>query len=289
MRAFRQLPGTIRGAVWMILGGTSLVLLAVTIRELEGRYGVLQMIFMRSVISLILILPWVLKQKREEIKTRRLGLHLFRNTVHYLGNVGWFLGVTLVPLADLSALQFTVPLFTICFAAVVLPEKVGTHRWIATAIGFAGALVVIRPGFIALDLGTVAVIASAVCYAASQVSTKSLSETDTPNAILFYMSIIFIPVSAIPAAIDWIAPTWGDAIPIFLLGLFGYLAHACIIRSFAAADASFVMPFDFIRLPIAAIIGFLLYTEQPDLWVWLGAIIIFGATYYNTRRESLRF
>ena len=272
----------------MVLGGTSLVLLAVTIRDLQDRYGVLQMIFMRSVISLLLILPWVLKQRREDLHTRRLGLHCFRNTIHYVGNVGWFIGVTLVPLADLSALQFTVPLFTICFAALFLPERVGSHRWISTAIGFAGALVVIRPGFIEISLGTIAVVSSAACYAASQVSTKSLSQTDNPNAILFYMSIIFMPISMGPALVDWVTPSWEDAFSIFLLGFFGYLAHACIIRSFAAADASFVMPFDFVRLPIAAAIGFFLYYEKPDLWVWIGAIIIFGATYFNTWRETLK-
>ncbi len=288
MNFFHAWPGTVRGAIWMVLGGTSLVLLAVTIRDLQDRYDVLQMIFMRSVVSLILILPWALRQRREDLRTRRLGLHGFRNTIHYLGNVGWFLGVTLVPLADLSALQFTVPLFTICFAAMFLPEKVGVHRWIATAIGFAGALVIIRPGFVEIGTGTIAVVASAACYAASQVSTKSLSETDSPNAILFYMSIIFIPVSAIPAFYNWQTPLLEDAVPIILLGVFGYLAHACIIRSFAAADASFVMPFDFLRLPIAAIIGFFLYREQPDLWVWFGAVIIFGATYYNNWREKIQ-
>lgn len=250
----------------MILGGTFLVLLAVAIRDLQDRYSVLQMIFMRSVISFLLVLPWVLNQRQEDLQTRRLGLHCFRNTIHYVGNVGWFIGVTLVPLADLSALQFTVPLFTICFAALFLPERIGLPRWIATAIGFTGAIVIIRPGLIEISLGTIAVVSSAACYAASQVSTKSLSKTDSPNAILFYMSIIFIPISIGPALTGWVTPLWEDALPIFLLGLFGYLAHACIIRSFAAADASFVMPFDFLRLPIATAIGFFLFYEKPDLW-----------------------
>jgi drug/metabolite transporter (DMT)-like permease len=222
------------------------------------------------------------------LRTNRLRLHIFRNGVHYLGNVGWFIGVTLVPLADLSALQFTVPLFTIVLAAVVLRETVGAHRWTATAIGFAGALVIIRPGFAEIGPGTIAVVLSAVFYAASQVSTKSLSRTDSPNLILFYMALIFVPISAVPAAFDWTTPTLADAIPILLLGVFGVLAHACIIRSFAAADASFVMPFDFLRLPIAALFGFVLYLERPDIWVWTGAVIIFGAAYYITRRESRR-
>jgi drug/metabolite transporter (DMT)-like permease len=285
-RAFNVLPAIVRGPIWMIMGGLSLLLLALVIRHLQSKYHVLEMIFMRSVISFLLILPWALRQHRSELKTQRLPLHIFRNGIHYLGNIGWFVGVTLVSLADLQALQFTTPLFTIVLAAIFLRESVGPHRWIATALGFVGALVIIRPGFIPIGAGTAAVVLSAMFYASSQTATKSLSRTDTPNAILLYMSLIFIPISAIPAAFVWVTPDWEDAVPIILLGVFGYLAHACIIRSFATADASYVMPFDFLRLPFAATFGFILYQERPEIWVWSGAAIIFVATYYITLREA---
>ena len=287
IRTFKTMPATARGAIWMVLGGISLILLAIVIRDIQDKFDVLQMIFLRSVVSFLIILPWALRQKREDIKTQRLTLHIFRNSIHYLGNVGWFIGVTLVTLADLQALQFTVPLFTIIMAAVFLKERVGSHRWIATALGFLGALIIIRPGFVELSTGTIAVVLSAVFYAASQTSTKALSDTDSPNAILLYMSVIFIPVSAIPAIYVWVMPDWSDTLPILLLGVFGYIAHACIIRAFAAADASFVMPFDFVRLPIAAALGFFLYTEWPDIWVWIGGATIFASTYYITWRESV--
>jgi drug/metabolite transporter (DMT)-like permease len=284
--AFNALPAIIRGPLWMILGGLSLLFLAIVIRELQSKYHVLEMIFMRSVISFLLILPWALRQKRAELQTKRLPLHIFRNGMHYLGNIGWFVGVTLVSLADLQALQFTTPLFTIILAAIFLREVVGPHRWIATAIGFVGALVIIRPGFIPISEGTIAVVLSALFYASSQTATKSLSRTDSPNAILLYMSLIFIPISAIPAAFVWVTPEWEDTIYIILLGVFGYLAHACIIRSFATADASYVMPFDFLRLPFSALFGFFLYQERPEIWVWIGASIIFIATYYISWREA---
>ncbi len=284
--AFGKLPGPLRGAIWMVSGGLFLTLLALVIRYLQPRYDVLEMIFLRSVVSFLLILPWAIKVGLSNLKTRRLGLHVFRNAIHYLGNVGWFFGVTLVPLADLSALQFTVPLFSVVLAAIFLRERVGFHRWAATAVGFAGALLIIRPGFIDLTPGIVAVVASAVFYASSGVSTKALSRTESPNVVLFYMTIVFIPISAIPAFLKWTPPTVEDAVPILLLGVFGWLAHFCIIRAFTAADASFVAPFDFLRLPIAALFGFFLYLEKPDLWVWAGAVIIFAATWYNTSREN---
>ncbi len=284
--AFNRLPGTARGAIWMVLGGLFLTLLAIVIRHLQTRYNVLEMILLRSVVSFLLILPWAIRVGLVNLKTRRLGLHVFRNTIHYCGNIGWFVGVTLVPLADLSALQFTVPLFTLVLAAIFLRETVGPHRWAATATGLLGALLIIRPGFIEIGPGTIAVILSALFYASSQVSTKALSRTEHPNVVLFYMSLVFIPISAIPAAFVWTVPRLDDTVPILLLGITGYLAHFCIIRAFTAADASFVMPFDFLRLPIAALFGFFLYLESPDIWVWAGAVIIFGSTYYITWRET---
>ena len=286
-KAFNALPPVVRGPLWMILGGLSLLMLAIVIRHLQQKYHVLEMIFMRSVISFLLILPWALRQQRSELKTQRFPLHVFRNSIHYLGNIGWFLGVTLVSLADLQALQFTTPLFVIVMAAIFLRESVGPHRWIATALGFVGALVIIRPGIIEISTGTAAVVLSAFLYASSQTATKSLSRTESPNAILLYMSLIFIPISAVPAAFFWVTPAWEDAVPIILLGVFGYLAHACIIRSFATADASYVMPFDFLRLPFAALFGYFLYQEVPEIWVLIGAVIIFVATYYITWREAL--
>jgi drug/metabolite transporter (DMT)-like permease len=222
------------------------------------------------------------------LRTRRLGLHVFRNVIHYLGNIGWFIGVVTVSLADVSALAFTVPLFTVVMAFFVLRETIGPHRWIATVVGFGGALVIVRPGFAELNIGVVALLLSALFYASSQTATKKLSGTESANAVLFYMALVFVPVSFIPAAVVWVTPGWVDVLPVVLLGVSGYAAHFCIVRSFAAADASFVIPFDFLRLPVSALVGFLLYMERPDLWTLTGAAIIFGATYYNTWRETRR-
>lgn len=285
---FNALPGTIRGPVLMVLGGVSLTLMAVVIRYLSPKFSVLEMIFLRSIVSFLLILPWAVRQGVFRLRTGRPFLHLFRNVIHYLGNVAWFLGVTLVPLAELQALQFTVPLFMIVMAAPILRETVGFNRWAAVVVGFFGALVIVRPGVVEISFGSMAVVVAAFFYASSQTATKMLSRTDSPNAILFYMTIIFIPVSAGPAAFNWVTPGWSDIVPVVLLGVFGYAAHAFLIRSFAAADASFVIPFDFLRLPVAAAFGYVLYREAPDLWTWAGAVVIFAAVWYTTHVETRR-
>jgi drug/metabolite transporter (DMT)-like permease len=286
MKSFSRLSGPVRGAIWMILGGASLVAMAADVRYLTPKFSILEMIFLRSVISLCLILPWALKSGAAALKTRRAGLHVFRNVIHYLGNLGWFLGVVLVPLADVAALQFTIPLFLVVMAALILRENIGAHRWWATAIGFAGMLVIVRPGYIPIGIGTAALVFSALFYASSQTATKILSRTDSPNLVLFYMGIVFVPISFVPALYDWVTPGWEDVGPLLVLGITGFTAHFCMIRSLAAADASFVVPFDFLRLPMSALAGYLLFSEQPDTWVWIGASIIFGSAYYSTRRET---
>lgn len=286
MSGFNALPAPLRGAIWMIMGGLSLVIMAADIRYLVPKFSILELIFLRSVISLCLILPWAIRGGAGVLRTRRLGLHVFRNAIHYLGNLGWFLGVILVPLADVAALQFTIPLFLVVMAALILRENIGPHRWWATAIGFTGMLVIVRPGYIPIGLGAVALLLSSMFYASSQTATKILSRTDSPNLVLFYMTVIFVPISFVPALFGWVTPGLGDVVPLLVLGITGFTAHFCMIRAFAAADASFVVPFDFLRLPMSAVVGFLLFQERPDMWVWIGASIIFASAYYNTRRET---
>ena len=286
MSGFNALPAPLRGAIWMVMGGLSLVIMAADIRYLVPKFSILELIFLRSVISLCLILPWALKGGAGVLRTRRLGLHVFRNSIHYLGNLGWFLGVILVPLADVAALQFTIPLFLVVMAALILRENIGPHRWWATAIGFMGMLVIVRPGYIPIGTGALALLLSSMFYASSQTATKILSRTDSPNLVLFYMTVIFVPISFVPALFGWVTPGLDDVVPLLVLGITGFTAHFCMIRAFAAADASFVVPFDFLRLPMSAVIGFLLFQERPDMWTWIGASIIFASAYYNTRRET---
>lgn len=286
MNWFAALPATVRGAGWMVMGGVLLTLLAIDIRYLAPRYSILEMIFIRSLFTICVMAPWAYRAGIAGLATRRFGLHVFRNVIHYLGNLGWFAGVTLVTLADLSALQFTIPLFTIVMAALILREVVDLRRWLATGVGFAGALIVIRPGYVPIEFGTMAVLASSIFYATSQIATKKLSETEAPNLVLFYMGAIFTVVSLGPALFFWVTPAWADAGPFLLLGMTGAGAHYCIIRAFSAADASFITAFDFLRLPVAAGFGFVLFGETSEIWTWIGAAVIFGATYHITWYET---
>jgi drug/metabolite transporter (DMT)-like permease len=269
----------------MVGAAASLVVMAVLIRFLSPPYSVLELIFLRNVVNLLLMVPWIARRGVAAAKTRRLVLHGIRNAFQYGGNVAWFYAVTLIALADLSALQFTMPLFTVVMAALFLGERIGSHRWLATAIGFAGALIILQPGFAEIGPGAVLALAAAFLYSASFTVTKRLSATESGNVVVFYMSVFIVVFSAIPAAFVWRTPELADWPAIVGLGVTGYTTHYCVTRSMAAADASYVVPFDFLRLPFSAVLGAALFAETSQIWTWLGAIVIFGAAYYNTWQE----
>ena len=281
-----NLSGPARGALWMIGAAMSLVAMAVLVRFLTPKYSVLELIFLRNVIVLILMIPWIMRTGPGSLKTPRLAGHGLRNAFLYSGNVAWFFGVTMVSLADLAALQFTMPLFTIIMAAVALREKIGIHRWSATAVGFGGALIIIRPGIIEIDLGAVVVLIAAFMYSCAYIITKKLSSTESGNLVVFYMSVFIVAFAFIPAMFVWQTPDFEDAPAMIALGIMGYTTHFCVTRAMAAADASYVAPFDFLRLPISALLGYILFQEVSDPWVWAGAAVIFWAAYYNTWMEK---
>ena len=274
-----------KGAFWMIAAAAALTAMAVCIRYLP-LYSVLLLIFLRNAINLILMTPSLMRQGAAVFRTKRLGAHALRNAFLYGGNVAWFYGVTLVSLADVAALQFTSPLFTAMIAAAFLGERFGGHRAVAVAAGFAGAVAIIRPGLIPLNAGTLLVLLAAFLYSCAHVATKRLSDTESGSTVVFYMSVTILLYSALPAFAVWRTPEAADLPAIVGLGLTGYATHYCITRSLAEADATFVIAFDFMRLPFSVALGWLLFSETLDLWTGLGALIIFAAGYYSTVREN---
>ena len=274
-----------KGAWWMIAAAGALTAMAICIRYLPT-YSVLLMIFLRNVINLVLMTPSMVRQGKAIFRTERLGTHAIRNAFLYSGNVAWFFGVTKISLADVAALQFTSPLFTAIIAAALLGERIGGHRMVAILVGFAGALIIIRPGIIPLNIGTLSILLAAFLYSCAHVVTKLLSNTESGSTVVFYMSVTILIYSAIPAAFVWQTPAWADMPAMIGLGITGYATHYCITRSLAVGDASFVIVFDFMRLPFSVALGWILFTEVLDAWTAAGALIIFATGYFSTVREA---
>jgi drug/metabolite transporter (DMT)-like permease len=245
-----------------------------------------QIAFLRNVFALAFMLPWLVRHGRVGLRTQRLNMHLWRAAVGLVAMLTWFSAIAYLPLAEAVALNFTVPLFATAGAALFLGEAVRARRWTATAVGFLGVVVILRPGFTEFTpLMTLPVIAAGF-MAVSILLVKSLSRTEAPAAIVTYMNLLLTPLSLLPALFVWRWPTLTELALGLFIGLCAALAHNAFTRAFVQADASAVMPFDYSRLPFVAVVGYLLFAEVPDGWTWVGAAIIAGAAIYIAQRES---
>lgn len=273
----------LRAVLWM--GGTllSLSLMALAARELSATLDTFQILFLRNVVGFAVILLVLTRRGVITIRTRRLGLHALRNLVHLGGTGSWFYGIALMPLAEVFVLESTLPIWAVLLAVPFLGERLTGPRVLAVALGFVGVLVILRPGLAIVDPVALIVLAGAVCFGAANVATKRLTETETPLTILFWMFLIQLLASAGPALPGLTLP--GSALwpAVLAVGLTGLSAHYCTARSLALAEAGLVIPMHFLRLPLIAWLGWMLYGETVDPWLWVGAVVIFVGTFINVR------
>lgn len=276
---------TTRGALWVTAAMMFFSVQPVMVRYLSDTIPVTEQVFFRGLVVVLLFLPWSLRNGPAALRTRRLTLIGIRSVFIAIGAVTFFYAVARMPLAPAVALHFSLPLFGMVAAIIYLRERPAAHRWIATAIGFAGTLVILRPGFVPVDTVALVVLFSAFCYALGSVLTKELVRTEPIDVVVLYMNVYSVLLFAIPTWIYWVPPTPEDWLMLIALGVVTLLAHVCYTRGVAAAEVSYLFAFEFLRLPIAALAGLALFAEMPDIWTVIGAAVIFGATYYTTWRE----
>lgn len=257
-----------------------------SVRALTDTMSAFQIVFWRMAVSVALMMPYYAWKGLYLLKTQRTGMHVQRAVVNFAGMALWFHAIGIVPLAKAVAIHFTLPLFVLLLAALVLGEKVGWRRIAATAVGFGGMLVILRPGVTSVGLPEAMILASAMLYAGTVIYLKKMLATETPLTLTFYTNAL-IGLFCIPPAIwFWVAPTVDDIVPILVIGVLGTLAPLMFTIALRAADASVIAPIDFLRLPFTAAIAFALFGEVPEIWVWVGGAIIFVSTWYIAMRES---
>lgn len=256
-----------------------------TVRKVSPEIHPFEAAFFRNLFGTIFILPWFFRAGSHALRTGRPAMHVMRSVCGLVAMLLLFTALGMLPLADVTALSFTAPLFATVGAALGLSEHVGRRRWTATLVGSFGALVIIRPGAGTFKASLVA-LASAVAIAAAQLSVKSLSRTEHPNAIVLIMGLLMTPMSLLPAAFVWTWPNWSTFLWLLWMGLVATIGQVFLVRAMQAADASAVMPFDFFRLIFASALGWLMFGERPDAWTWIGAAVIVAATVYIARREA---
>ncbi|HER27421.1 MAG TPA: DMT family transporter [Rhodospirillales bacterium] len=276
----------LRGALWMLVAGIAFAAMTALIRHQTTDMHPFEVAFFRNLFGLAFMLPWFWRSGLAGLKTNRLGLHGFRAAIGLGAMSSWFVAVSMMPVAEATALSFTAPLFATIGAALFLGEVVRARRWLATLVGFVGVLIILRPGDMELGLPAVLALVASAFMSMAALTVKVLSRTEKASAIVFYMGLIMTPLSLIPALFYWTAPVAVDWLWFMALGLFATIGQLAMVRAFASADISAVLPFDFFRLVFAAILGYLIFSEQPDQWTWVGAAIIFAATLYTAHREA---
>ena len=281
----------VRAALWMLGAVLSFSSMAIAGREVSFELDTFEIMMYRSVIGLLILMAIAsLAGTRSTITGRKPGLHLVRNVFHFTGQNLWFFAITVIPLAQVFALEFTSPLWVLMLSPLVLGERLTSIRVLAAVMGFIGILIVTRPSAETVNIGTLAALCAAIGFAGSILFTKRLTRTETLTCILFWMTLSQSIFGVICAGFDGdiTLPTAETTPWLVLIALGGLTAHFCLTTALSIAPATLVTPVDFLRLPVIALLGLALYQEQIELMVILGAAIIFGANYLNLWSETRR-
>jgi drug/metabolite transporter (DMT)-like permease len=288
-----------RVVLWMTGALLSFSASALAIRALGKQLNTFEILTIRTAAGLFVLLMLAAAQPVlwRELKPRYMGFHLARNTTHFVGQFCWALAVTLLPFATVFALEFTTPAWVALLATLILGERMTPSRWGSIVLGFLGVLVIVRPGLSSFQPMALLVLIAAFGFAVSLIVTKQLTNRVSTFAIVFWMNLIQLPIAlAWPA---FVAATGGPPLfvfrfgtdlilPTIVFGIVGLTSHYCLTQAFRSGDTTVVVPLDFLRIPLIAVVGWMFYGESIDAFVFVGAGLIICGILWNLRAESRR-
>ena len=278
--------GPAAGIFWMCMATLISSVSGAMVRELAGQLPTMELVFFRNLIAVLALIPIVRRQGVGLPDKSQLPVYALRVLFAYGAMVLLFYALARMPIADVYALQYTIPLFTILLAVIVLKQQADIHSWIACFVGFAGALIVMRPGIIEVTLAAVGALTTAFMHAGSNTTIKILSRKDGPEVITLWTNIGMLPLALVPTLFLWVTPTAQQWPLVIGIGVISSIGGYCFTRAVSSADARIVQPFQFSRMIFATAIGWIMFSELPDIWTWVGAAVIFGASYYIVYREG---
>ncbi len=277
---------TVRGIFLTIASGAFFATMHGSVRLLSQDLDAMEIAFFRAFFGFVFFAPILVRTRLSVLRTSRLPLHMLRGLFNGASLLLWFTALSMVPLGDATALSLLGPLFVAMGAMFILGEKVHGPRWLALFIGFAGALVIVRPGFQQIDLGMMLVLVSMLFVTCSKLIAKSLSRTDQPSTIVAYLSLTMMVPSGVALFFVWQTPTLMQLLLMVAIGFMGSCGHMLLTTAYKIADISAVEPVVFARLVWAAIVGWFMFAEFPGLWIWIGGALIVAASTWLARHES---
>ncbi len=280
-------PSKPMAALWMAGWLALMLIIAIAGREAMRELNVFQLMLIRSGIGLCLLYPLIYRSGGfAVVKTSRLPQHIARNSIHFCAQLGWFYALTLIPIGQVVAIEFTMPIWTAILAAMFLGERITVWKLAAIVLGLVGVIVIVRPATGEINPGQLIALAAAIGFGISIAMVKSLTRTEQTLAIIFWMLAVQAAASVLPALYVWTWPslsTWGWGIVIAFCGTF---SHYCMARALLHADATVVIPMDFLRVPLTAAAGWLIYSERLDAFTLLGAALILTGNLLNLKPNS---
>ena len=283
---FGKLPLSSRAVIFMALASVLFVAMHALVRDLSKDLHPFQIAFFRASLGLIVLSPIIFKNRFAILRTSKIKLHALRGLLNAGAMLCFFYGLSITPLAQVTALSFAVPLFATLFAVLLLGEIIKIRRITALLIGFFGTLVIIRPGLIDFGLGPILILAQAIIWSLALMVIKVLTRTDSSLTIAIYASIFLSPMVLIAAIPVWQSPTTYQLILMLIIATFGTIAQTLMNESLKLGETSVVMPVEFTRMIWAALFGYCFFSEVPDIFTWFGSVLIFGSTAYIAVRES---
>lgn len=277
-------PSIVKAALWM--GGWLALMLMMTVAGREAARGVdvFQLMLLRSLMGLAMLAPLVVMGGGlRSVRTGVLGQHIARNVVHYAAQYAWLYALMMIPIAQLISIEFTMPIWTAIFAVAFLGERIGKWKVASIVLGLAGVAIIVRPDTGALDIGQLVALAAAFGFGISVIMVKALTRHDGVTTIIFWMLVVQSVVGLVPALAVWEWPglaTWPWIAAVAFTGTF---SHYCMARAMLHADATVVVPMDFLRVPLAAVVGWLVYQEAIDFYTAFGAGLILSGNLLNLR------
>ncbi|MDQ6434310.1 DMT family transporter [Mesorhizobium sp. LHD-90] len=284
-----QTQSNLKAAFWMACSLGCMLIMTWAGRETTRELDVFQVMEMRSLIGLLMLYPLIrLAGGFRAMAAKRPLQHVGRNVAHYAGQFLWLMALTMIPLAQLIAIEFTTPIWTALLAVSFLGERMTPPKTIAIALGLIGVLVIVRPGVASFDAGQMIVLAAAVAFGVSMTMTKSLTRTESAVRIIFWMLVIQSLIGLVPAVLVWKTPSASLWPWILLIAFGGSYAHYCMAQALSNADATVVTPMDFLRVPATAALGYFVYSEKVDLFTVLGTVLILSGNLLNlaVRRKA---
>ncbi len=280
----RQTPA-LRGILLMCISTVTFSIMHALVRFVSDEMPPFQIAFFRNVFGLAFLLPLLMRSRFAVLRTQRIGLHALRGAINICAMLMFFTALSMSPLAKVTALSFTAPLFMAVLAVLILGERFRIYRWLAILFGFAGMLIILRPGIVAIDAGALLVTASAALWAVAMIIIKILSRTESSLTIVAYMGIFLGLFSVFPALWVWQPFGLETIYWLILIGLFGTIAQMTLSQALKETDPTALMPFDFLKLIWTAIIGAWFFAEIPDVFTWIGAAVIFSSGLFIAYRE----